>query len=475
VRTDTKQEIVEDISSFTFNIPLAESLFQSIEKRILIFYIFFCIIRKMQEIDEISRLQKENQRLRRALEELAILNEIAVAINSALSLDRILESIIQKCTKHLAVEQAAVLLLDEKIEEKPFQTMVRGWDTEADSLPYRLDTQLTGWMLKNKAPLLINDLEKDSRFQLFSQDSRLIHSLLSVPLFSKNRMIGLVTVFNKKAESGFNIDDQRLLSIIGSQSAQVIENARLLEEEQKLLKVQQELRLAYDIQTNLLPKESPKIEGYDISGKSIPAKDVGGDYFDFIPIDSHRLVFCLGDISGKGMPAALLMSNLQATVRGQSLVNVTAAECVECCNTMLFHNTPPEKFSTFFFGILETKTHKMTYANAGHNFPFLFSAGGERQLEESDIVLGIMETFPFCDHKVSFEPGDIFVLFSDGITEAINNEEEEFGESRLVTLIAENKETSAEELTVKIIDAVKRHAGDCIQFDDMTVLIIKKE
>lgn len=429
----------------------------------------------MEKENEISRLKKENQRLRRALEELSILNEIAVAINSSLSLDRILESIVQKCTKLLAVEQAAVLLLNEKMEEKPFQTMVRGWDTKANTLPYRLDTQLTGWMLKNKTPLLIDDFEKDSRFQTFYEDSRLIHSLLSVPLLSKNRMIGLISVFNKKAESGFNNDDQRLLSIIASQSAQVIENARLLEEEQELLKVQQELRLAYDIQTNLLPKDSPEIEGYDISGKSIPAKEVGGDYFDFIPIDSDRIAFCLGDISGKGIPAALLMSNLQATVRGQSLVNATAAECVDCCNTMLFHNTQPEKFSTFFFGILDTKTDQMTYSNAGHNFPFLFSAGQEpRQLEESDIVLGILETSPFKEQRIAFEAGDIFVLYSDGITEAINKEEEEFGESRLVSAVAENRETSAEELTVKIIDAVKQHAGDCIQFDDMTLVILKK-
>ncbi len=114
---------------------------------------------------EISRLQKENRRLRRALEELSILNEIAVAINSALSLDGVLESIIQKCTKHLDVEQAAVLLLDEKVKEKPFRTMIRGWDTAANTLPYRLDTQLTGWMLKNRTPLLTNDFEKDNRFR----------------------------------------------------------------------------------------------------------------------------------------------------------------------------------------------------------------------------------------------------------------------------------------------------------------------
>jgi len=117
----------------------------------------------------------------------------------------------------------------------------------------------------------------------------------------------------------------------------------------------------------------------------------------------------------------------------------------------------------------------MTYANAGHNFPFLFSVGQKpRKLEEGGIVLGIMETFPFKEQQISFETGDVFVLYSDGVTEAINKEEEEFGESRLISIVAENRHASAGELTTKIIEAVKRHAGDCAQFDDMTLLIIKK-
>jgi len=424
---------------------------------------------------DISYLQKENLRLRRALEELSILNEIALAINSALSLDSILESVIKKCTKHIKVEQAAVMLLDEKIEDKPFQTMIRGWDSTGNALPFRLDTQLTGWMLKNRTPLLINDIQKDRRFQTSTETTLPVHSLLSVPLLSKNRMIGLITVFNKKAESGFLSDDQRLLSIIGSQSSQVIENARLLKEEQALLKVQQELRLAYDIQINLLPKEPPEAEEYDIFGKSIPAKEVGGDYFDFIPIDKHRIAFCLGDISGKGIPAALLMSNLQATIRGQTLDNASASDCIERSNTMLFHSTPPEKFSTFFYGILDTKAHQITYANAGHNYPFIFTGGHEpRQLEHGGIVLGCVETFPFQEQEISLNPGDIFLLYSDGITEAMDQEEEEFGESRLTSIVSGNMNASAEELTQKIIEGVNQHSGGR-QWDDMTLVIIRRK
>ncbi|MCK5005514.1 MAG: SpoIIE family protein phosphatase, partial [Candidatus Aminicenantes bacterium] len=417
---------------------------------------------------ELKRLREENQSLRRSVEELSTINEIATAINSALSLDIILESIIQKCTKHLKVEQVAVMLLDEKKGEKPFQTMIRGWDEATGTIPLRLDTQLTGWMLKNRMPLLINDFQNDKRFHVLSVEADHIHSLLSVPLLSKNKMIGLITVFNKTEESGFSSDDQRLLSIISSQSSQVIENARLLEEEQELIKVQQELRLAYEIQTNLLPDKSPEIEGYEIYGKSIPAKEVGGDYFDFIPIENNKLAFCLGDISGKGMPAALLMSNLQASVRGQTLEKSNVKTCMEKINSMLFHNTPPEKFSTFFYGILDSKNHKITYSNAGHNYPYLLSdKKGIVQLEEGDIVLGCLEEFQFGEHSISLKPEDLLIIYSDGITEAINENEEELGEDEMIKVIVENQDLSLADMTDKIMEKVKLHSGDNLQYDDM--------
>ncbi len=425
--------------------------------------------------NEINRLKEENFRLRNALDELSILNEIALSINSTLSLEKILESIVQKCTKHLKVQQVAVLLLDEKTDTKPFQTMVRGCDTTSNVLPYRLDIQLTGWMLKNKTILLINDFENDDRFNKISDTPLSIHSLLSVPMFSRNRMIGLIVLFNKKEDIGFSKDDQRLLSILASQASQVIENARLLEEEQKLLKVQQELRVAYDIQSNLLPSEAPELEGYDIYGKSIPARQVGGDYFDFIPIDDQHMAFCLGDISGKGIPAALLMSNLQATVRGQTLAKASVVECLERSNEMLVHNTPPEKFSTFFYGILDSKSHKIVYGNAGHNYPFLFPEEKEfRLLDIGDTVLGFIEESTYQEQIFHIEHGEIFVLYSDGITEAINEVEEEFGESGLISVINDNKSASSKEITEKIIHAVQKHAGSCVQFDDMTIVIIRR-
>ncbi|MBL7075531.1 SpoIIE family protein phosphatase [candidate division KSB1 bacterium] len=426
--------------------------------------------------DKILQLEAENRRLQRAVEELSILNEIATAISSTLALDQIVVLIVQKCVKHLKVEQAAVMILAEKKEEKPFQTMVRRADTTANVLPYRLNAQLTGWMLKHQKPLVINDFPNDDRFQGVAEETFPIQSLLSVPLLSKGRMIGVLTVFNKKAREGYSSEDQRLLTIIATQSTQVIENARLLKEEQTLIKMREEIRLAHDIQSNLLPKKPPQLNGYDIAGESIPAQVVGGDYFDFIPVDENRLAFCLGDVSGKGLPAALLMANLQATIRGQTIIKPSPKDCLRHSNKLLYQSTESQKFVTLFYGILDSQKHQLRYSNAGHNSPLLFSEGEEPvPLETGGVVLSFMENFSYDEGVVSFNPGDLLLIYSDGITEAMDAGDEEFGEERLAALVKENMGESASGLIEKVITAVKRHAGDSSQMDDMTLVVIQRE
>jgi sigma-B regulation protein RsbU (phosphoserine phosphatase) len=431
---------------------------------------------KQEREQTIEQLQVENKRLQRAVEELGILNEIATAINSNLALRKILDLIAQRCVHHLQAEQGAVLLLEEEKSEKPFQTICRFGDNSHQRLPYRLDDQLSGWMLKNRQPLIVNDFQSDRRFSAGSGDLFAVNSLLCVPLVCKGKMIGIIVAFNKKTGAGFNADDQRLLSIIASESAQVIENARLGEKEKTLLHMQEELRLAYEIQTNLLPKKAPDLPGYDIAGKSVPAKTVGGDYFDFLASGAARLAFCLGDVSGKGLPAALLMANLQAAVRGQTMTNPSLTACLEHANTLLYHNTSAEKFATLFLGCLDASSHALHFCNAGHNYPFLFRAQGEpRRLEKGGLALGCFESFPFEEDQVNLHPGDRLLVFSDGITEAINENGKEFGEQRLVTLVQPLGKTSANELIETILQHVKRHAGTQPQMDDMTLVVVKRD
>jgi sigma-B regulation protein RsbU (phosphoserine phosphatase) len=429
-----------------------------------------------------DNLQEENRRLKTAVEELSILNDIATAITSTQSLEQIIELVVKKCVKYLKVEQGVVMLLNELDQQNPFHTMIRKQDSLSDLLPYRLDAQLTGWMLKNKSPLLINDFERDNRFKFVvasqrteSNKSFLINNLLSVPIQIKGKMIGLMTVFNKRAGSDFTSDDQRLLSIIAAQSAHVIENARLYQEEQTLLHLQEEMRLAYEIQSDLLPKSQPAIKGYQIAGKSIPAKDVGGDYYDFIAIDDNRLAFCVGDISGKGIPAALLMANLQATLRGQTALDKSCKDSVTFTNNMLYHSTAPNKFATLFYGILNSSTHEITYCNAGHNDQYLITIDQNIiKLTIGGIVVGIMPEIPFEEASVNINPGEMVVLYSDGITEAMNSNEEEFDTDRLTNILIKNRGESAEKIIEIILNEVDNFAGNVAPMDDKTIVVIKR-
>ncbi len=428
-----------------------------------------------ENADALDRLRQENRRLQRSVLELSVLNDVATAIGSTMALDKIIELIIEKCVKHFRVEQGAVLLLDERQDQISFRTMVRKLDTTGYRKPYRLDTELSGWMLKHRRPLVVNDFASDGRFSGGRDGPFEIRSLLAAPLMLKSKMIGLICLFNKKPSEGFTPDDQRLLSILAVESAQVIENARLYQEEQELRRVQEELRVASDIQRGLLPKAFPEIEGYDIAAVNLPARVVSGDYYDFINLPDGNLGLCLGDVSGKGMPAALLMANLQAIMRAQALLGLPPQTCVQNVNFLLFRNTTPEKFATLFYGVLNPKSHTLTYCNAGHDPPFVFSADGSvRRLETGGTVVGFLEKMPFSKASAPLKPGDVFLLYSDGVTEAMDEREEEFGEERLQEVAQRSLCEPASVLISAVLSAVREFTGDRPASDDVTVVAIKR-
>lgn len=419
--------------------------------------------------------RSEVQRLRDSVKELSILNEIATAVSGVWKLEEVVDLIVRKCVKYLHVEQGSVMLLEDEKSDKPFQTMVRRMDDSQSTVPYHFGVQLSGWMLKNRQPLLVNDFQNDDRFQLTSDTDFSIRSLLSVPLMVKGRMIGLLNVFNKRLDGDFTEDDQRILSIIASQSAQVLEQARLYKQEQHLRKLEEDIRVAKEIQEKLLPKENPNIPGFDIIGYSRPAKEVGGDYYDFISIDENKLALCLGDISGKGIPASLLMANLQATLRGQALSCSSCAKCLERSNRFLYHSTNIQKFATLFYAILNTETGQLCYSRAGHPPPIYINSEGEMQeLSTGGMVLGFQEEAYYQESYINFSKDDLLVIYSDGVTEAGDPGDESFDEWRLEDIIKQNRDKSSEEIRSAIIDAVEEFTGKKVQRDDMTLLIIKK-
>ncbi|MCK4385675.1 MAG: SpoIIE family protein phosphatase [candidate division Zixibacteria bacterium] len=417
-------------------------------------------------------LEEENRRLKRAVEELSILNEIASAISSTMEVEEITRLILSKCIKKINVEQGTVTLLKENVTD-PFKTFVRVEDSAVKGLPYRFGISLAGWMLKNQKPLLTNDLVNDPRFKGVDKEEVKIRSMLSVPLKVKNRMIGLISLFNKRKEA-FTPNDERLLSIIAMQSAQVIENARLYEEEKKLQQIEEDLKTARNIQRSLLPEENPSLPDIDIAGFSLQAREVGGDYYDFINIDQDRLGIVIADVVGKGMPAALLMANVQATLRGQALTNYAPSKCITKSNFLLCRSVGVGKFVTLFYGILNIKEKSLTYTNAGHCYPLIFNQKGEfRELEKGGLVLGVLHDYPYQEEEIILEPGELLLLYTDGITEAFNKRDEQFEEERLIKVVQENLHLDAKEISQEILNRVIAFQEDIPQSDDLTLVVMK--
>ena len=419
-------------------------------------------------------LEEENKRLKRAVEELSILNDLARAIGASLNTQEIIQTIVRRSLRASNAEQGVITLVEEQ-DDQSMKTLVRTMVSSREQGHFHFSQALLGWMHLNKKPLVINDPRTDERFRGIPWDDS-IRSLIAVPMMVKSELRGVLTVYNKKDGKPFAEDDQRLLAIIAGQSGQVVENARLHEKELALMKMQEELRLAARIQTELLPHTSPEIAGYEIAGRSIPAQEVGGDYYDFIPIDKHRMAFCLGDVTGKGLPASLLMANLQATLRGQTLTTGSPKTCLERSNQLLFQSTSPEKFATLFYAILDSQNHQVYYSNAGQDNPYLCSTqSGIKRLKVGGIPLGMLPDFVFEQESVPLEEDSLLVVYSDGVTEAMNAEEEMFGDDRIAAVLDQHKLAPASEIINQLVAAVKNHAAGHPQSDDITVVVVRRK
>lgn len=242
------------------------------------------------------------------------------------------------------------------------------------------------------------------------------------------------------------------------------------------LRAKEEARMARHIQTNLLPKFDPDIPGYDVAGRNLPALNVGGDYYDFVWLDDYRLAIALGDVSGKGLAASLVMANLQATVRGQALFATDPRECLERANKLLFRSTDSRTFVSLFYGILDLRTHTLSYANAGQDMPILFPASGKPiPLKTRGIALGMKEDVSYEKEEISIKPGDQLLVYSDGVSEAMNEQMEEFGEEGLSRIVQSTSGASAAESIEEVVASVNLHIGNATRSDDMTLVLVKRD
>jgi phosphoserine phosphatase RsbU/P len=274
----------------------------------------------------------------------------------------------------------------------------------------------------------------------------------------------LLEILQKQVSLG---RERRASRLREAQEARARKEALLHQQEQE-----QEIAEAKAIQEKLLPREIPQMPGYAIASAWQSARLVGGDYFDILPLDEKSLGICIADVVGKGMPAALLMSNLQAAVRGLS--SATFAPDLFCSrlNSLMYRNTASDRFITFFYAQLDGPGRRLAYVNAGHNAPFVMhSDGTHERLREGGTVLGVFDTQSYDLGLAQLRAGDRVLLFTDGITEARNSGGEEFGEARLLQLLNDHRASSADELQANILEVVAEFSGHHWQ-DDATLLVL---
>ncbi|UCF78449.1 MAG: SpoIIE family protein phosphatase [Candidatus Eiseniibacteriota bacterium] len=296
-----------------------------------------------------------------------------------------------------------------------------------------------------------------------------------LPLMHQEEILGALTLGRKVLPTRFHSEDRQLLESLGSQLSLAVKNSFLYKETLGKKLMEEELLFARKIQSSFLPREFPSFEKLDLYGKNVPSRFVGGDYFDVIPLGNGRFLMAIGDVSGKGVPAALLMSMLQASLRTQSMDPKPLDHAVRTLNSLVVDMTAPEQFATFFLGMIDVASMTFTYCNAGHCYPILGGAGvGSSVLSEGDLVLGVLKDASFSEHRVKLSEGHLLVLYTDGVTEASGSDREEYGEKRLRALVDSLPPSlGAREVVQTVEKAVLEFSNSSELSDDMTVLALR--
>lgn len=416
----------------------------------------------------------DSTRLKEAVEELEFLNEVAARIGRATSTQEEENAIISSCVEKLAAEQGAMWRMAGAAGD-PLKTVHRVFEGGIPGLPIRLNLKILSWISTNSASLLSNDVASDPRFDHGTAGPpQGLRSILAVPLFQHGQITGLLALVNSRRPGGFTESDRRLLGIIGIQCAQLLEKARQEKEEERLRALEKDLEMARMIQRSLLPATLPVAAGWSFAGWYEPAQQVGGDLY-YAAQQGDEIHLAVADVTGKGMPACLFMVNLLANMRAQAQAGIDPAALLVGLNRTLILTMTPGMFVTLFWVSLDVSTGRLRYCNGGHNPALVLRAGGEVEwLAEGGTILGMIPDLPYGCGEAVLNPGDRLVLYSDGVTEAMNGGGDQFDEAGLAELVrarCRSGNLDPAELIQEILVGVRTHEGGLPAGDDKTLLV----
>ncbi len=439
----------------------------------LLFDFFESQIQSMHLKDELRRYAQKSDQM---ITELGALHEINRAIDSSHNLDTLLNYIVKKSMQLINAESGSLMLIIEETNELEFKVAL-GPKSEGVK-PFRLPIRkgISGWVAEHSEAILIPDAYADPRFDpTFDKRSGYrTRSFLCVPLIHKGKTTGVMTVLNRMDGQPFNENDKNILTTFASQAALAIENAVLLQAAMEKERLDKELEVASQIQHLLLPQEIPGVTSLQVAATYIPCKAVGGDFYDIIPLKDDKYMFVVADVSGKGVPGALLVSSMQAALIAYLEYVYDLTVIASKLNDRIRENTSEDRYITAFLAIFDAKQATLSYINAGHNPPlFIRKNGRVEELRNGGVFLGFIP-WQYEIGTINLQEDDLVFMYTDGLVEAMDEQEEEFGLKRLQKILLDNMDKSADKVMQLVINGVNNHIKGAHLEDDFTLLVLKK-
>jgi len=409
-------------------------------------------------------------RISRQAKTLLLLNEIARELTSILNLDELLKRIGELLSRLIDYQMFSILLLDATGQTLEHRFSLRFQENTHLKSEVPVGKGIVGYAVEHKQAVLVRDVKKDPRYIETNPETR---SELAVPLIYKDNVIGVLDLEHTKR--GFFTDDhQRTITTLAAQIAIAIENARLYEQiARQERRLERDLQMARELQFRLLPQSRPQLANLEVAAKFSPARQIGGDLYDFLGYVHPRSAFAIGDVSGKGAPAAIYAALVAGILRSHAPMEPTPAEMLAALNYSLAERRIDGQFVSLIYAVWDDVQCTLQVANSGLPRPIYCHKGKTQMIEVIGLPLGLFEDADYDEFTFQAEPEDLFVFFSDGILDSTNVAGELFGRTRLEKIIAEGCQNSAEALVNSIFKAVMEHARGLETFDDQTVVAIK--
>jgi serine phosphatase RsbU (regulator of sigma subunit) len=430
------------------------------------------------EAIEGARTQPDQDTPRRTVKQsdlLALISKVGVTLLASATLNETLQQIASLVFEAVPAERCCIMMRDERGEELKV-AVARLRDRQGEVGEIRVSRTIMEEVVGLGKSVLTADAQQDPRLMSSTMTLQGIRSVLAVPLGVGEKVFGIIYADSPIAEGRFTEDHLKVLTTLASVAAIRVENARLIEEQIDRERLEQELQLASEIQQRFQPTQAPNVSGYELQGISFPCYEIGGDYYDFIERADGRMIVTLGDVSGKGTAAALLMSSLHAAVHAQASSHSSLSETISAVNKYLAENIPSNRFITLFYAELDPASGAVSFINAGHNPPLIVHAAGTTEnLSAGGLPLGIRYDADYSEGRTQLQPSDVLVIYSDGVSEAVSPQGEEFGTERLYQVVSQNLKASAAGIRDRIEAALTKWAQGTPAADDITLVIVKRQ